>query len=193
MSRSLLAGDSTKNNRHSTNGSCVPSPGSTESQTVPVLHLHQNRDTPCFPASISPRRRSGIFLRHSFIVAPLLSLNGNSGMSFLCRLSLNWCLLFLIVPNLRKAGATYDPVFAAPVVQSLNRPIRLTFHSIVSSANRMPSTARSHPSDHKHIITSHGMPAHAGSSVCHDKTASLWRTMTIVSGCWRTATTETVE
>jgi hypothetical protein len=34
-------------------------------------------------------RRSGIFLRHSFIVAPLLSLNGTLGISSFCRLSSN--------------------------------------------------------------------------------------------------------
>jgi hypothetical protein len=45
-----------------------------------------------------PMRRSGIFLRHSFIVAPLLSLNGTLGMAVYCRLSLIWDLLFLIVP-----------------------------------------------------------------------------------------------
>jgi hypothetical protein len=52
-------------------------------------------------------RRSGIFLRHSFIVAPLLSLNGTLGMSSFCRLGmssfcrllLNSDLLFLIAPT----------------------------------------------------------------------------------------------
>lgn len=44
-------------------------------------------------------RRSGIFLRHSFIVAPLLSLNGVLGMTCFCRLLLNSDLLFLIAPT----------------------------------------------------------------------------------------------
>jgi hypothetical protein len=42
-------------------------------------------------------RRPGIFLRHSFTVASLLSLNGTLGMSLFSRLSPNWDLLFSIL------------------------------------------------------------------------------------------------
>jgi hypothetical protein len=46
-------------------------------------------------------RRSRIFLRHSLIIAPLLSLNGVLGMSLFCRLSPNWNRLLLIALPLR--------------------------------------------------------------------------------------------
>jgi len=52
--------------------------------------------SPIHSACMLPICRSGIFLRHSFIVVPLLSLNGTLGMSFLCRLLPNSDLLFLI-------------------------------------------------------------------------------------------------
>lgn len=44
-------------------------------------------------------RRSMIFLRHSFIVAPLLSLNGVRGITSLLRLLLNRDLLLIIIPT----------------------------------------------------------------------------------------------
>ena len=44
-------------------------------------------------------RRSGILLRQSLIVAPLLSLNGVLGISLFSRLSPNWNRLFFIVPT----------------------------------------------------------------------------------------------
>lgn len=50
-------------------------------------------------ACVLSLRRSGIFLRLSFIVAPLLSLNGTLGMFVFCRLSLIRNLLFLTVPT----------------------------------------------------------------------------------------------
>jgi hypothetical protein len=44
-------------------------------------------------------RRSGILLRHSVMVAPLLSLNGTPGISFLSRLSLNRDRLCVLMPT----------------------------------------------------------------------------------------------
>ena len=45
------------------------------------------------------KRRSGIFLRHSLIVAPILSLNGPLGMFLRCRLLRNSDLLFFTHPR----------------------------------------------------------------------------------------------
>ena len=56
-------------------------------------------------------RRPGIFLRHSFIVAPLLSLNGVLGMTCVCRLLLNSDLLFLIAPTSQDMSNSENATF----------------------------------------------------------------------------------
>jgi hypothetical protein len=59
-----------------------------ETQLITISSTHS--------ACILFMRRSGIFLRHFLIVAPLLSLNGKLGMALFCRLSSFRSLLFFM-------------------------------------------------------------------------------------------------
>jgi hypothetical protein len=76
-------------------------------------------------------RRYEIFLRHSVIVAPLLSLNGTLGMSSFCRLLLNSDLLFLIYfrNDACNSGVKPGPWYVIQLPLQISPPVAIVARS----------------------------------------------------------------